>query len=276
MSYRRPSTVVPFIVLASEDHGKYEWVSCCASSQRVTDELSALREDVFTFVREEKKTNIEHFLDLIVMDFYVLNSSLQGNVDELKESCRSFVGAKSFGGVAMKLKAQEPFESLDFEALNGGERKGGVSADLEYKLIVVAHIPPAQQHDPRKRARVEEEEVSTVSTSQLDFFTDLHDMYWRRDLPNPTKTLTIIQSGMEHPDDDRNMDSPTTIPYIDIPFTGGIDKLMVRKDYVAAYQYLKSFALNNLKTRLGGLSGAVVCGHPGIGAHAYFVYNREC
>ncbi len=73
----------------------------------------------------------------------------------------------------------------------------------------------------------EDPEDMKESANERKFLEDLYNMYWKE--PIPSKTLNIVQSGVEHPDDDCNLDSPTTIPYIDLPDSRSLDKLMVRK-----------------------------------------------
>ncbi len=42
---------------------------------------------------------------------------------------------------------------------------------------------------------------------------------------------------------------------------------MVRKDYEAVYEFLESLFRKDLEEN-SDLSGGVICGHPGIGAHS--------
>ncbi len=52
------------------------------------------------------------------------------------------------------------------------------------------------------------------------------------------------------------MDSPTTLPYIDLPNSRSLDKLVVRKDYEAAYEFLESLFRKDLEEN-SDLSGGV-------------------
>ncbi len=62
---------VSFITLGNEGDGDYEWISHGTSARRLTDNLSSLRKCVIRNIRE-KKTNVEHLLDLIDLDFFLV------------------------------------------------------------------------------------------------------------------------------------------------------------------------------------------------------------
>lgn len=192
----------------------------------------------------------------------------------MRDSCKPFVSLASSAGVAATCETKHTVENLGFDAFNGGE------ISLEYNIIVIGALPSLPLYAVR-----EELFAAHLPSSPHDSSTNARKRRHVEDAEEPTtrarRTFSMIYTRCTGISLSQTKHSILSRAIWNTLMTSGAWTPLRRfltSIYQAAGLLTRASSEKNMRLSMTlGLhsrsqyQGAVMCGHPGIGAHFFLI-----